>query len=149
MLSPTLIRIGVTAALGLHAVAHANALAALVRQALGQTPDLAARLWPLPNLGAGVAAGLGLPLWIIATAAFALAALSFWGVALPLPGWRQLAIGGAVASVLGVALFFGTWPGAPDTFYSLLDIGVALAMNFVIFGVLLWLHWPPEPMFGR
>ena len=149
MLSSTLIRIGITAALGLHAVAHANAVWALVRQALGQAPDVAARFWPLPNLGAGAAAGLGLPFWIVATGAFALAALSFWGVALPLPGWRQLAIAGAVASVLGVVLFFGTWPGAPDTFYSLLDIGVALAMNLVIFGALVWLHWPPQPMFGR
>jgi hypothetical protein len=32
--------------------------------------------------------------------------------------------------------------------YSLLDIGVALAMNLVIIGAPLWLHWPPQPMFG-
>ena len=34
-------------------------------------------------------------------------------------------------------------------FYSLLDIGVAFAMNAVIVGTLLMLHWPPQPMFGK
>lgn len=149
MLSPTLIRIGITAALALHAVAHANGLVALARQALGEFNGVPARLWPLPNLDASVAAGIALPFWLVATVAFALAALSFWGVSLPLPGWRQLAIGGAVASMLGLALFVGTWPGSADTFYSLLNMGVALAMNLVIFGILLLLRWPPEPMFGR
>jgi hypothetical protein len=149
MLSPTLLRIGITVALGLHAVAHANALTALVRQALGNVPQVPARLWALPMLDPSTAAAIALPLWLVATAAFALAALSFWGLSVPTPGWRQLAVAGAVTSVLGVALFFGTWPGAPDTFYSLLDIGVAVAMNLVIFGTLLWLHWPPQPMFGR
>lgn len=149
MLSPALIRIGITAALGLHAVAHASALVALVRQALGQAPEVPARLWALPALDASVAAGIALPFWVVATAAFALAAVSFWGVSLPLPGWRQLAIGAAVASLLGLAFFFGTWPGSADTFYSLLNMGVALTMNLVIVGTLLWLRWPPQPMFGR
>lgn len=149
MLSPTLIRIGITGALALHAIAHANALAALLRQALGKAPQLPARMWPLPNLDAGGAAIIGVSLWLVATAAFALAALSFWGVAVPGPSWRQLAIGGAIASAVGIALFFGTWPGAPSVCYSLLDIGVALAMNLAIFGALLWLHWPPQPMFGK
>jgi hypothetical protein len=78
-----------------------------------------------------------------------MAALSFWGAAMPIAGWRQLAVGGAVASILGMAVFFGTWPGSPDTFYSLLNTAVALAMNLGILGSQLWLHWPPQVMFGR
>jgi hypothetical protein len=149
MLSPTLIRIGIAAALGLHAVAHANALVGLIRQAAGQVPAVPVRLWFLPGLDPSAAAGVAVPVWLFASAAFALAALSFWGVALPGPGWRQLAISGAVASMLGLAVCFGTWPGASETFYALLDIGVALAMNLAILGTLLWVHWPPLPMFGR
>lgn len=149
MLSPTLIRMGITAVLGLHAIAHANALVALVRQALGETPAFPAEAWLLANIDSTAAAVIGLPLWLVASVAFALAAVSFWGVIMPRLSWRQLAVGGALASLLGVTLFFGTWPGAPDRSYALLDIGVAVGVNLVIFGALLWRHWPPQPMFGR
>ena len=83
MLSPTLIRIGITAALGLHSIAHADALKGLARQALGEVPALPAQMWPLAGVDPAMAAMVGLPLWFVATAAFAQAAVSFWGVVLP------------------------------------------------------------------
>lgn len=144
-----LIRIGIAVVLGLHAVAHANALTGLVRQALGGGSTFEARLWALPNIDPMAAAAIGLPFWIVATGALALAALSFLGIHIPRLSWRQLAIAGALASLVGVVLFLGTWPGAPDGFYTLLDTGVAVAVNLVILGALMWRHWPPQPMFGR
>ena len=149
MLSPTIIRVAATAALGLHALAHANALIALVRQLTGEGLPLPARVWALPDLDPTAAAAVGVPLWLIATAAFALAALSPWVVNLPVLAWRPVAMGGAATSLLGIGLFFGTWPGAPDTFYSILDMAVGLAVNVAIAGLLLRPHAPRHPVVGR
>jgi hypothetical protein len=149
MPSPTIIRIAVTGALGLHALAHGNGVVALVQQAFGAEPALPARLWAVAALDPRLAAVVALPLWIAACAAFAAAAMSFWGIKLPLPSWRQLCAGGAVASLAGVALYFGTWPGAPDRFYAFVDIAVAVAMNLAIVGALVLRRRTPQPMFGR
>jgi hypothetical protein len=116
---------------------------------LGQRPTLPRAHGYCPKPAPSIAAAVAIPLWLVAAVAFAMAALSFWGAAMPIAGWRQLAVGGAVASILGMAVFFGTWPGSPDTFYSLLNTAVALAMNLGILGSQLWLHWPPQVMFGR
>jgi hypothetical protein len=149
MLSPSLTRIGITAVLGLHAVAHANALVGLVRQAFGAAQAFPAQLWPTSAIDPRAAAVIGLPLWLVATAAFALAAASFWGMTFRALPWRRLAIAGAIASLVGVGVFFGTWPGAPDSFYALLNTAIAAAVDLVVLAALLWWHWPPQPMFGR
>ncbi len=43
--------------------------------------------------------------------------------------------------MLGIALFFGTWP----TFNTL----AALGMNIAVLVTQLWLHWPPQAMFAK
>ena len=55
---------------------------------------------------------------------------------LPGEAWRSLAIGAAVASLLGITLFFGTWP----PFNTI----AALAVNVAVLVSLLWLRWPTE-----
>jgi hypothetical protein len=147
--SSRLIRIGIVAALGLHAIAHTLALSALLGQALGSVPQLAVRTWLVPGLTSNAAAAVAIPFWAVASVAFALAAVSFWGVSARIPDWRQLAVGGAIVSTAAIAIFAGTWPGSPDASYSLLNQGVAVAMNVVVLGSQLVLHWPPERMFGR
>jgi hypothetical protein len=148
-MSVPVVRIGIAGALGLHAIAHTIALAALLRQALGPAPDVAARSWLFPDATPSIAAAVAIPFWLVAAVAFVLAAVSFWGVRVPFDGWRRFAVVGAVASITGVAIFLGTWPGSPDAFYSLLNDGVALAMNAVVLGSQLWLHWPSPAVFGR
>lgn len=145
----SVLRIGIAGALALHAIAHTIALTALLRQAFGPGPEFAARSWLLPNAQPTLAAAIAVPFWLLAAVAFATAALSFWGVAVPLVGWRQLAVIGAGTSLLGIAVLFGFWPGSPDAFYALLNTAVAVGMNLVVLGSQLWLHWPPTALFGK
>lgn len=142
-------RVVVAGALGLHTIAHAGALASLLRQALGAAPEFAARSWLLPDAPASIAAAIAGPFWLVAAVAFATAALSFWGFAVPVVGWRELAVCGAVASILGLAVLSGHWPGSPDAFYSTLNVAVALAMNLVILGSLLWFRWRPREVHAK
>jgi hypothetical protein len=67
---------------------------------------------------------------------FVVAALSFWGIGLPGEAWRSLAIGSAIVSLVGITLFFGTWP----PFNTL----AALAVNIAVLVSLLWLRWPAQ-----
>jgi len=96
----------------------------------------AARSWLLPALPAATATAIASGFWIIAMVGFVSAALSFWGTVLPGEAWRSLAIGAAVASLLGITLFFGTWP----PFNTI----AALAVNVAVLVSLLWLRWPTE-----
>jgi hypothetical protein len=72
---------------------------------------------------------------------FILSCLGFLGVVVPTDWWRPLAVIFALVSLLGLVLFWGTWP----TFNT---IG-ALAMNVTVLVTQLWLRWPPIDMFGR
>ena len=80
-------------------------------------------------------------LWVLAAAGFILSCLSFLGVVVPADWWRILAVAFALVSLLGLALFWGTWP-------AFNTIG-ALAMNVAILVTQLWLRWPPVDMFGQ
>ena len=79
--------------------------------------------------------------WLLAAVGSLAACLGFLGVLVPSSLWRQLAVGAAVVSLLGLVLFWGTWP-------AINTIG-ALSMNIVVLITQLWLHWPPISMFGK
>jgi hypothetical protein len=151
MLSTPLLRIVIVVALAAHGIAHAIALSGLVRQGVGgaAASPVAVRSWLLPGLGPQAAAAAAIPLWLIATAGFMLAALSLWGVLMPDAPWRQFAVVSAVASIAGIALSTGTWPGSPSELRSSLNTGIAVTMNVVVLATQLWLHWPGEAVFGR
>ncbi len=122
-------------ALLVHGIGHGAALATLairvLRPAINTGKWRAATSWLLPSLpksAATAAAGL---FWIIAMAGFLVVALSWFGV-LPPDLWRTLGIVSASVSVLGIVLFFRTWPMANTL--------AALGMDVVTVG--LALAWP-------
>lgn len=127
-------------ALVIHGLGHGGALGALIWMALRPSDPTggwqAARSWLLPALPAATATPIAGAFWIVAMVGFVVAALSFWGMGLPGDAWRSLAIGSAVVSLVGITLFFGTWP----PFNTL----AALAVNVAVLVSLLWLRWPAQ-----
>ena len=127
-------------ALVIHGLGHGGALGALIWMALRPSDPTggwqAARSWLLPALPAATATPIAGAFWIVAMVGFVVAALSFWGIGLPGEAWRSLAIGSAVVSLVGITLFFGTWP----PFNTL----AALAVNVAVLVSLLWLRWPAQ-----
>ena len=126
-----------------HGLGHGGALVALLWIRLrpnSNTGDwAAARTWLMPSLPAETATTLASFFWIASLLGFVVAALSFWGVALPTDIWRSVALGSAVVSMLGIGLFLGTWPA----FNTMAALAVDVA---VLVGVLI--HWPPASVFG-
>lgn len=150
-MSPQTIRILITATLLLHGIAHGRAFITLVVVAAGQRANawIPVRSWLFPKLPLTTAAGIASVFWFLSTVGFIAAAMSFWGFILPGEYWRQLSLASAIISTLGIALFSGIWPGAPDKRLSTLDTIIALAVNLAVFVALLWLQWPPYEMFGK
>lgn len=127
-------------ALMIHGLGHGGALGALVWIALRPTDPTggwqAARSWLMPTLPIGTATAAASAFWIVSMVGFVAAALSFWGIVLPGEAWRPLATASAVVSLIGITLFFGTWP----PFNTL----AALAVNVAVLVSLLLLHWPAD-----
>jgi hypothetical protein len=60
------------------------------------------------------------------------AALSFTSALLPADVWRQFTVAASVVSTLGIVLFSGIWPGAPNRKLSQIDTAIALVINVVL-----------------
>ena len=150
-MSPQTIKIIITAVLLLHGLAHGRALYTLLVDAAGSRTAawLPVRSWLFPSLARNRAAMIASVFYLLATIGFIAASLSFWGVLVPGELWRQLAGAAAIISTLGIVLFNGMWPGAPDRRLSNLDTVIALVVNAAILICLLWLQWPPVTMFGK
>jgi divalent metal cation (Fe/Co/Zn/Cd) transporter len=71
---------------------------------------------------------------------FVAAALSFSGLVLPGEAWRQLAVASAIVSLLGITLFFGTWP--------VFNTVAAIAVDATVLFTQVALRWPPQAMYG-
>ena len=151
MFSPSVLRIIIVVALAAHGIAHAIALSGLIGQCVNgaSASQATARTWLLPGLGPNAAATVAIPFWLVAAVGFLVAAMSFWGIFLPDAAWRQIAVGAALASIVGIALFAGTWPGSPTGFQNQLNIGIAITMDVVILATQVWLTWPAHGMFGK
>ena len=78
--------------------------------------------------------------WIASMVGFVVAAMSFAGVIVPGGVWRPLAVASALVSMVGIVLFFGTWP----MFNTLAALGVDVAVLVAV----LWLRWPSAAMQG-
>jgi len=128
----------------IHGFGHGGALGALAWIALRPGDPTggwqAARSWLMPALPMATATSVASGFWLISMVGFVAAALSFWGIVLPGEAWRPLAIGSAIVSLVGITLFFGTWP----PFNTL----AALAVNVAVLVSLLWLRWPAEAALG-
>jgi len=99
------------------------------------------RSWLFPNLGEPILRIIGSIFWILAAMGFLAAFLGFLGLLVPSSLWRPLAVGTALMSLLGLMLFWNTWP-------AFNTIG-AFGMNVVVLVTQLWLHWPPTSVFGE
>jgi hypothetical protein len=141
--SDQMLRVIVGGVLLLHGVSHVGAIAALAwiaRFGPGHTGGWhAARSWLVPDLPASTATAVACVMWALALVGFVAAALSFWGIGLPIAAWRGLALVSAVVSAAGIASFFGTWPA----FNTLAALGVNLAVIAVVL-----LQWSPPWMLG-
>lgn len=126
-----------------HGLGHGGALGALLwirfRPQTSTGDWAAARTWLMPALPAETAATLASAFWIAALVGFALAACSFWGIVLPSDAWQSVALGSAVISMIGIVLFFGTWPA--------FNTVAAMAVNLAVLGAV-WIGWPPDSVFG-
>ena len=144
-MSNQIIRLVVAGVLFLHGLAHVGPLAVYIwiRYRPGDSTGgwLVARSWLLPSLPATTATAIASAFWVLSLIGFIGAALSFWGNLMPGEIWRQLAVASAIASILGIAVFFRTWP--------MFNTLAALGVNVAVLVTQLWLHWPPHAMFGK
>ena len=150
-MSPQTVKIIIALGLFLHGLAHGRASLVLLEDAAGIRTGswLPVRSWLFPSLSQRVTNLIAGLFWLLSTIGFIAASLSFWGILVPGDVWRQLAVSSAIISTLGIALFSGTWPGAPSRAMSTLDTVIALVVNAAILVALLWLNWPPIDLFGK
>lgn len=137
------IKVLITGALLLHGLGHVGALGALVVLGRGMSGGswLPARSWLIPSLSAPAARTVATIFWVVSAVGFVAASMAFWGILVPGDAWRQLAVVSSIVSILGITLFLGTWPA----FNTLAALGV----NIAVLVTQLWLHWPPQAMFGK
>jgi len=142
-MSAQTIKVLIAGGLLLHGLGHGGAIGALVALGRGTSGGLwlPARSWLFPSLAAPTARTVATAFWVLSMIGFVAASMSFWGILVPGNAWRQLALASSIVSILGIAFFFGTWP----TFNTL----AALTMNIAVLVTQLWLHWPPQTMFGK
>jgi hypothetical protein len=144
-MSNQIIRQIIAGMLFLHGLAHVGPLAVYlwIRYRPGEDTGgwLASRSWLLPSLSATIATAVASAFWALSLIGFIGAALSFWGVLVPSVVWRQLAVASSIVSILGIVVFFGTWP--------IFNTIAALGVNVAVLVTQLWLHWPPPTMFGK
>jgi hypothetical protein len=94
-----------------------------------------ARSWLLPGLSEGAQQAIAGVFWSLSVAGFLAATLAYLGILLPVTWWPALAIGFACVSLVGLAVFIGTWPVVNT-------IG-AVGMNLAILVTQVWPAWPP------
>lgn len=142
-MSDQMLRLVIGGVLLVHGLGHGGALGALLwirfRPGASTGDWAAARTWLMPALPAETATTLASTVWIAALAGFVMAALSFWGLVLPVDVWQPVALASAVISMIGVVLFFGTWPAFNTVAAVAVDVAVLIAV---------WLRWPPQSVFG-
>jgi len=141
---PQTIKLIIVGVLLLHGLGHIGALVAIAvnwsSRGTATGAWLPARSWLFPSLSPQAAKAVASAFWILSTIGFVAASMSFWGIVLPSDAWRQLALASSVVSALGITLFLGTWPA--------FNTIAALAVNIAVLITQLWLHWPPQAMFG-
>ena len=126
----------------LHGIAHGGAIGALWWISARPGTDTggweAARMWATPGLGANVATAVAVGFWTSAIVAFVVAAFGFWGVIVPAEWWRPAAVIGAAISLVGIALFAGTWP--------IFNTLAAVAVNVGVLIAVFVLGWSARPV---
>ncbi len=137
-MSDQVMRLVAAGVLLVHGLGHGGALGALVwiglRPGDSTGPWLAARSWVAPALPSASATTVASAFWILSLLGFVVAAAAFWlGLG---EWWRALGVASALVSLVGIVLFFGTWP--------MFNTLAALGVNVAVLIALLWLRWPPQ-----
>jgi hypothetical protein len=144
-MSDQMIKLIAAGVLLLHGLGHGGALGALAWIQISPGSDtgawLAARSWLVPSLSGNTATTLASAFWIVSMVGFVIAAMSLFGVVFPSGLWRPLAVTSAFVSIVGIVLFFGTWP--------MFNTIAALGVNAAVLVAVLWLRWPSEAILGR
>lgn len=142
-MSDPMLKLVIGGVLLVHGLGHGGAFGALLwirfRPRSSSGDWTAARTWLLPALPAETAATLASAFWVAALVGFVIAALSFWGLVIPMDVWRSVALGSAVVSLSGIVMFLGTWPA--------FNTIAAMAVNVAVVVAVL-LRWPPQSIFG-
>jgi hypothetical protein len=127
-----------TGLFAIQAFSHGVAFFALLGDARSDDkPALPVRSWLLPALSHRTAAWIACIFWLLAALGFGAAAISLWD-SLPIGvPWQQLAAAAAVISTLGIVIFSGIWPGAPNRKLSKTDTIIALVINAALLILLL------------
>jgi hypothetical protein len=128
-MSTNLIRILIAGALFVHGVGHTLGL------------FMPSHSWLMPNVSKSVMGTVSRLLWVLVTVGFIISCLGFIDVLVPADWWRPFAVVFAFISLLGLGLFWGTWP--------IFNTIGALVMNTIVLITQLWLHWPATSMFGN
>ncbi len=142
-MSTQTIEILITGVLLMHGLGHGGAIGALMYIDRGGKGGkwLPARSWLFPKLTPRSAKIIAITFWAFSLFGFIAAALSFWGILFPVDLWRPLALIFAFVSLIGIILFWGTWP--------MFNTLAAQVVNLAIIISQLWLDWPPLTMFGK
>jgi hypothetical protein len=88
-------------------------------------------------LGTGIAQAIGVVCWTAAIVGFAAAAAVVVGW-LPASWWAPLALGSALASIAGLALFPVAFPPVSSV--------AALGVDLAVLAAVLVVHWTPEQL---
>jgi hypothetical protein len=101
-------------------------------------PTRLGQSWLLSGIGLerSPLVGVGGVLWLMGGIALVAAGLGALGLLIPSVWWRDLAVAGAVISLIMLAIYL----------HPLYTIGIGA--DVVVLVVLLWAHWPPPELIG-
>jgi hypothetical protein len=150
-MSPQTIKIIIAGTLLLHGLSHGTAFVALLKAAAGgdTSSKIPVRSWLFPALSLRTNAAIASVFWLLSTVGFVAASLSIFGTFLPGGTWRQLAVVSSIISTIGIALFSGIWPGAPNRKLSTVDTIIALVINIAVLLLFLWMQWSSQTIFDN
>jgi hypothetical protein len=129
-----MVRIVIALVLVAHGIGHSLGLLQLFRIAT-VNPEWKGDSWLLTGLtGTTVSQIVGAGLWVASIVGFVAVGLVVMGW-LPVAWWQPIAVGSAVLSLAGLALF-------PTAFPLTSAIG-ALVVDLAVLVAVLWFHWLP------
>ena len=135
-MDPATLRLVVFGVLFVHGIGHVQGVMAGL--GISSTETWHGRSWLLTNLlGETVSRTLGLIIYLVSAVGFIAAGLGVMGWLVPNDGWRNLALGFAVISLVGLVFY---WHSLVALFNKVGAIGVNLA---ILVGLLL-LNWPGD-----
>jgi hypothetical protein len=148
-MSPTILRIIIAGVLTFHGVGHAMGIIPALQlpffenQTGAWAENWSSRSWLLtPLLGDAASRLISIVLFLVPLIGFIGAALALMGWLVPHEGWRTLAIGSAVISLIAIALFWNAF-----IYFFPHKVG-AIAVNIAVLVGLLWANWPSEADIG-